>query len=102
MSTPIPASSTSSRILKWIAPDLALTFALITLLSLFFVWNGATMLFGDTDAGWHIRIGERILATGTLPHSDPWSFSNSGKAWLAWEWGADVLVGAVHRAFGLG
>ena len=68
---------------------------------MFFAFGGRNTLFGDTDSGWHIRNGERILLTGTLPHADPWSFSRPGQPWVAWEWGADVLMGAVDRGFGL-
>ena len=64
-----------SRARTWFAPDLAMTFALLTLLALFFMFKGLTALFGDTDTGWHIRNGERILASGSLPHADPFSFS---------------------------
>jgi len=84
------------------APDLALTFALTTLLLLFFIFGGATTLFNDSDTGWHIRNGERIISTRSLPHADPFSFSKLGEPWVAWEWGADVLVGAVSRFSGLG
>ena len=90
------------RLMAWLAPDLALTFALTTLLSLFFVFNGATTLFNDSDTGWHIRNGERIISTRSLPHADPFSFSKPGEPWVAWEWGADVLMGAVYRVSGLG
>src|SRR5580698_2320004 len=89
------------RLLAWLAPDLALTFALITLLALFFLFGGATGLFSDSDTGWHIRNGERIIATGSLPHTDPFSFSRPGEPWVAWEWGTDVLMGAVSRVAGL-
>ena len=42
-----------------------------------------------------------ILATHELPRTDPYSFTRAGQPWFAWEWGSDVLVGAVHRAAGL-
>ena len=96
------ATAHNSVPLLWFAPDLALTFALITLLSIFFAFGGATALFGDSDTGWHIRNGERIISTGLLPHTDPFSFSEPGAPWLAWEWAADVLMGAVYRISGLG
>ena len=82
-------------------PNLALTFALGTLLSLFFLFGGATALFSDSDTGWHIRNGETIIATGLLPHADPYSFTKPGAPWISWEWGSDVLMGAVYRASGL-
>jgi hypothetical protein len=91
----------SRRLIAWLAPDLALTFAITTLLSLFFAFNGATTLFNDSDTGWHIRNGERIISTKALPHADPFSFSKPGEPWFAWEWGADVLMGSVYRVSGL-
>jgi hypothetical protein len=78
-----------------------MTFALLTLLALFFMFRGSTALFSDTDTGWHIRNGERILASGSLPHTDPFSFSKPNAPWVAWEWGSDVLMGAVYRLGGM-
>lgn len=97
-----PAATRNGRSMAWLAPDLAMTFALITLLSLFFAFGGTTTLFSDSDTGWHIRNGERIIATRSLPQADPFSFSKPAAPWVAWEWGADVLMGAVHRVAGLG
>lgn len=75
--------------------------ALATLICLFVGFGGATALFSDSDAGWHIRNGESILANRALPLTDTFSFSKNGAPWIAWEWGADVLMGAVHRVAGL-
>jgi hypothetical protein len=110
--TPIPmgvTGATESRpavcvrvLISWLTPDLALIAGLMTLLSVFFIFGGATALFQDSDTGWHIRNGERIISTGSLPHADPFSFSKGGEPWVAWEWGADVLMGAVYRVSGLG
>lgn len=88
--------------LKWLAPDLAMTFALVTLFSLFCIFGGAHTLFGDTDTGWHMLNGETIVSSGHLPHADPYSFSKPHQPWIAWEWGADVLMGVVFRLAGLG
>lgn len=85
----------------WLAPDLALVSATVTLFYCLFLFQGYQQLFRDSDAGWHIRTGEAILSTGTLPRFDPYSFSRPGQPWFAWEWGADVAVGAIHRAGGL-
>jgi hypothetical protein len=95
--------------IAWLAPDLALTFALITLLSVFFVFDGATALFEDSDTGWHIRTGERIVSTRSLPHADPFSFSKAGEPWVACTDGRRVsrfrtrrrriAIWAFHRSF---
>jgi len=84
------------------APDLALVAACVTLFYCLFLFEGYRKLFRDSDAGWHIRTGEAILTTGTLPRSDPYSFTRPGQPWFAWEWLSDVAAGAAHRAAGLG
>jgi hypothetical protein len=55
----------------------------------------------DPDVGWHIRTGERILATHSLPRTDPFSSTMQGQPWFAWEWLYDILLGALHQACGL-
>jgi hypothetical protein len=94
--------ASSRGLMAWLAPDLAMTLALVSLLLLFLVFGGATTLFSDSDTGWHIRNGQRIISTGSLPRADPFSFSKRGEPWVAWEWGADVLMAAVYSGFGLG
>lgn len=55
----------------------------------------------DADIGWHIRAGEQILATHSLPRTDPFSSTMQGQPWLAWEWLYDLVLGSVHAAVGL-
>jgi len=79
-----------------------MTAALFTLLYLLLLFDGGHRLFRDSDSGWHIRTGERILSTSTLPRTDPYSFGKPDGKWVAWEWGADVWMGALHGLGGLG
>jgi hypothetical protein len=58
-------------------------------------------LLGDAGIGWHIRTGQLILATHSIPHADPFSSTMAGQPWFAWEWLYDVLVGWLDRASGL-
>jgi hypothetical protein len=85
----------------WLLPDLAMVAAAITLFYCLFLFQGYRRLFRDSDAGWHVRTGEAILATGRLPRVDPYSFTKAGAPWFAWEWAADVASGAAHEAAGL-
>ncbi len=55
----------------------------------------------DLDIGWHIRTGEQILATHTLPRTDPYSSTMQGQRWFAWEWLYDLVLGILYRACGL-
>ena len=86
----------------WLAPDVSLIAAAVTLFYCLVLPDGPRRLFRDSDTGWHIRTGEAILATAHLPRHDPYSFTRAGREWFAWEWGADVMTGAAHRAGGLG
>src|SRR6476620_11572409 len=83
-------NSENSRVLRaWFLPDVALVASCITLCYCLFLFQGYQKLFRDSDAGWHIRTGERVLATGALPRVDTYSFTRAGAPWFAWEWGAD-------------
>lgn len=55
----------------------------------------------DADIGWHIRTGELILASHSLPRTDPFSSTMQGQPWFAWEWLYDLMLGILHRACGL-
>lgn len=63
--------------------------------------GGWQRLFQDGDAGLHIRIGDLILSGGQVPTRDPFSFSLPGREWFAFEWGSEVVMAALHRAWGL-
>src|ERR1700690_822072 len=55
----------------------------------------------DPDIGWHIRTGELMLSTDSLPRTDPFSSTMHGQAWFAWEWLYDLVLGFLYRACGL-
>jgi hypothetical protein len=62
---------------------------------------GSSVLLSDADIGWHIKAGEYILKTGSVPREDIFSYTMRGKAWYAWEWLFDVILAVIHRAAGL-
>lgn len=64
-------------------------------------FGGMQQFFRDSDSGWHIRNGERILRMKEVPVSEPFSFSKPGGAWFAWEWLADVCMAGAHGWDGL-
>ena len=55
----------------------------------------------DPDIGWHIRTGEQILITHTLPRTDPYSSTMQDQPWFAWEWLYDLVLGILHHLCGL-
>jgi hypothetical protein len=46
----------------------------------------------DPDLWWHLRAGQWIVETGHIPHSDPFSFTRAGQAWVSHEWLSEVLL----------
>lgn len=61
----------------------------------------AQLLLRDAGIGWHIRTGQLILSTRSIPHADPFSSTMQGKTWYAWEWLFDTVVGIAHHLAGL-
>src|SRR5215813_2923736 len=78
----------------------AVVFA-VALLQVLFLSNGAQALFRDSDSGWHVRNGEAVLQSLSLPRVDHFSYTREGQPWFAWEWLSDVVFGSVHRVAGL-
>ncbi len=87
---------------RLLTPSLSDCFLLSVMVWLFVAGTGGwTALLLDGDCGWHIRTGDLILATGSVPRTDPFSFTRLGEAWFAWEWLSDVLFAVLHQAIGL-
>jgi hypothetical protein len=87
----------------------ALRFLLPSVRDIIFVFLFWSLLAGplsnrplaDADIGWHIRTGEQMLATHSLPRTDPFSSTMQGQIWFAWEWLYDMVLGILHHACGL-
>jgi hypothetical protein len=58
-------------------------------------------LLDDADIGWHIRNGQHILTTHSVPRADYFSYSMQGRPWYAWEWLYDALISGIHSVAGL-
>lgn len=85
---------------QWVVPSVADLIFVAVLGALVFTPLSVKLL-GDAGIGWHIRTGQQILHTRSIPHLDSFSSATSGKAWFAWEWLYDVLVGFLDAAWGL-
>lgn len=83
---------------KVLLPNLSAAIAVATVGYCLLLYGAGEQFFRDSDSGWHIRNGERILAERRLPATDPFSFSKPGEQWFAWEWGSDVIMALAHRA----
>ena len=56
----------------------------------------------DPDAWWHLRTGELIIQTHSMPRADPYSFTRFGQPWVNHEWLSDVMIFTLYRWAGWG
>lgn len=54
------------------------------------------------DVWWHLKTGELIVREGSIPTSDPFSYTVTGQPWVTHEWLAEVIFHLVHRSTGVG
>ena len=54
----------------------------------------------DPDVWWHLRTGQLILQTHHIFHTDPYSFTRAGHAWINHEWLSQILMFSVYRWLG--
>lgn len=85
---------------QWALPSCGDLFFLV-LFSLLVFTNLSSRLLGDAGIGWHIRTGQLILSTRSIPHFDPFSSSMNGHPWFVWEWLFDLIVGVLTNRTGL-
>jgi hypothetical protein len=55
----------------------------------------------DADTGWHIRAGEFILDTFSVPKEDIFSFITPPSYWVNHSWLSEVIMAFVHQSLGL-
>jgi hypothetical protein len=81
------------------SPSLANLLFLVLFLSLSF--SKAGFLLSDADTGWHIRAGEFILDTWSVPRHDIFSFITPAPSWINHQWLSEVIMAFVHQTLGL-
>jgi hypothetical protein len=55
----------------------------------------------DPDLWWHLKAGQQIIDTRSIPHTDDYSFTKQGSEWVAHEWLSEVIMDAIYRVIGL-
>jgi hypothetical protein len=86
--------------LLWVIPSVA-DLIFVAVLGAILFTPLSVKLLGDAGIGWHIRTGQQILHTRSIPRVDSFSSVMQGKPWFAWEWLYDVIVGLLDSAWGL-
>ncbi|MGA8502771.1 MAG: hypothetical protein WB683_14555 [Candidatus Sulfotelmatobacter sp.] len=56
----------------------------------------------DPDVWWHLKTGQYIAETRSVPHTDPFSCTRAGQPWVAHEWLSEFLLFELERTAGWG
>ena len=73
----------------------------IVLLAMVFVLAVRQSVSIDPDLWWHLKAGQQIIDTRSIPHTDDYSFTKQGSEWVAHEWLSEVIMAAIYRVTGL-
>ncbi|HEY0366848.1 MAG TPA: hypothetical protein VGC73_10265, partial [Pyrinomonadaceae bacterium] len=73
----------------------------IVLLSMVFVLAVRQSVSLDPDLWWHLKAGQQIIDTRSVPHTDDYSFTKQGSEWVAHEWLSEVIIDGISRLSGL-
>lgn len=90
--------NTEKKNYSFLVPSIAdILFLSVFLYLAFYAGKG---LLNDSDTAWHIRTGEYILKTLSIPRHDIFSFITPPIPWTAHEWLAEVIMAVIHQSFG--
>ncbi|HKY22309.1 MAG TPA: hypothetical protein VJM31_13935 [Vicinamibacterales bacterium] len=78
--------------------ELTLTTVALTIAPFYSIQSKAALI--DPDIWWHIRLGDWIASHRGVPSVGVLS-QHFERPWVAYSWGFDLLVSAVHRFYGL-
>jgi hypothetical protein len=72
----------------------------VVLLSMLFVLAVRQSVSIDPDLWWHLKAGQQIIDSRSIPHTDDYSFTKQGSEWVAHEWLSEVILAALYRLVG--
>lgn len=84
---------------QYFVPSIADVLFVVLFLYLSFFVGGR--LLDDGDTGWHIKTGEYILDTFSVPKHDIFSFLTPSPSWTNSEWLSEVIMALIHAVSGL-
>ena len=65
------------------------------------LWLQAVKPFVDVDLYWHVRLGQEVLERGQVSGTGrEWAYTFPDSSWITTQWLAEVVLAAVHDAWG--
>ncbi len=74
---------------------------LVTLITFIALFAMAVRTPADTDMYWHLRTGQFILETRTIPAADPFSWTAFGAPWVNVHWLSQVILYSSYALLGM-
>jgi hypothetical protein len=75
---------------------------LLVLVFMFLIFAAASKPIKDPDFYWHLKTGQYLLETRTIPSTDMFSWIKFGSEWVTHEWLSEVIMYSVFRWLGYG
>ena len=75
---------------------------LLVLVFLAIIFTLAAQPITDPDFWWHLKTGQYILQTRSIPYTDIFSTLRFGSEWVTHEWLSEVFIYSVFRTLGYG
>ena len=76
--------------------------ALLVFVFMLMIFTLAARQIVDPDFWWHLKTGQYLLETRSIPRADIFSAVFFGKEWITHEWLSEVFIYLVYRALGFG
>jgi hypothetical protein len=74
---------------------------LLVFVLLLILFMGAARPVFDPDFWWHLKTGQYIIETRTIPHADIFSVVYFGREWVTHEWLSEAIIYMIHRSLGI-
>lgn len=85
-----------------LAEILLSTRRLLVFVLMLIMFMGAARPVFDPDFWWHLKTGQFIFETRTIPHADLFSSIYFGREWVTHEWLSEAIIYMIHSSLGYG
>lgn len=93
---PLKATKQGSRLLDTIQSSRRLLVVVFMLV----IFAAASQPIKDPDFYWHLKTGQYLLETRSIPTTDIFSTSKFGSEWVTHEWLSELFMYSIFRLFG--
>lgn len=75
---------------------------LLVVVFMLVIFTVATRPIIDPDFWWHLKTGQYLVETWSIPHTDIFSTVRFGSEWITHEWLSEVFIYSIYQTLGYG